>query len=196
MPLYRRLPKRGFLPHGGKHRVRRRESQGARRPSRRAAWSIPTASCRRGLISARPRPGEDPRRRRRRPRAHRARARGQRVGAGQDRGARAAASRCCARRGGGGLVIESLQSFQNVFKIPELKRRVLFTAGAARRLPPRRPRADARASTARRSPQFFDQVQGTLLGMVDLFSGGDLGRLRSSRSASCRTSRRRSSCSC
>ena len=73
-------------------------------------------------------------------------------------------------------MIESLQSFQNVFKIPELKRRVLmtvlllvayrlgvyvFTSGI-----------DGYALS-----QFFDQVQGTLLGMVDLFSGGNLRRL-------------------
>jgi preprotein translocase subunit SecY len=73
-------------------------------------------------------------------------------------------------------VIESLQSFQNVFKIPELKRRVIFTMillvayriGA--HVPT--PGIDGQALA-----QFFDQVQGTLLGMVDLFSGGNLRRL-------------------
>ncbi len=57
-----------------------------------------------------------------------------------------------------------------------------MTAGAARRLPARRPRADPGHRRGTRSPQFFDQVQGTLLGMVDLFSGGNLRRLTSSRS--------------
>jgi preprotein translocase subunit SecY len=73
-------------------------------------------------------------------------------------------------------VIESLQSFQNIFKIPELKRRVLMTllllfayrVGA--HVPT--PGIDGHALA-----QFFDQVQGTLLGMVDLFSGGNLRRL-------------------
>ena len=44
-----------------------------------------------------------------------------------------------------------LQSFANIFSIPDLRKRVLFTFGAARRLPARRPRPDARASTPRRS---------------------------------------------
>ena len=73
-------------------------------------------------------------------------------------------------------MIEGLHSFQNVFKIPELKRRVLMTAvlliayriGA--HVPT--PGIDGHALS-----QFFDQVQGTLLGMVDLFSGGNLRRL-------------------
>jgi preprotein translocase subunit SecY len=73
-------------------------------------------------------------------------------------------------------VIETLQSFQNIFKIPELKRRVLITLGLliAYRLGAHvpTPGIDGHALS-----QFFDQVQGTLLGMVDLFSGGNLRRL-------------------
>ncbi len=73
-------------------------------------------------------------------------------------------------------MMEGLQSFQNVFKVPELKRRLLITFGflAAYRVGAHVPTpgidGDALA-------QFFDQVQGTLLGMVDLFSGGNLRRL-------------------
>ena len=73
-------------------------------------------------------------------------------------------------------MIESLQSFQNIFKIPELKRRVLMTAlllfayRVGAHVPT--PGIDGHALA-----QFFDQVQGTLLGMVDLFSGGNLRRL-------------------
>ena len=73
-------------------------------------------------------------------------------------------------------MIETLQSFQNIFKIPELKRRVLVTAGllvayrVGAHVPT--PGIDGHALS-----QFFDQVQGTLLGMVDLFSGGNLRRL-------------------
>ncbi|MBI2555307.1 MAG: preprotein translocase subunit SecY, partial [Candidatus Rokubacteria bacterium] len=73
-------------------------------------------------------------------------------------------------------MIEGLQSFQNVFKIPELKRRLLITCGllAAYRVGAHvpTPGIDGHALSL-----FFDQVQGTLLGMVDLFSGGNLRRL-------------------
>jgi len=73
-------------------------------------------------------------------------------------------------------MIEGLQSFQNIFKIPELKRRLLITFGflAAYRVGAHvpTPGIDGEALA-----QFFDQVQGTLLGMVDLFSGGNLRRL-------------------
>src|SRR5207249_3215400 len=66
--------------------------------------------------------------------------------------------------------------FQHVFKIPELKRRVLFSAGmlVAYRIGAHvpTPGIDGHALA-----QFFDQAQGTLLGMVDLFSGGNLRRL-------------------
>jgi len=73
-------------------------------------------------------------------------------------------------------MIEGLQSFQNVFKIPELKRRLLITAGllAAYRIGAHvpTPGIDGHALSL-----FFDQAQNTLLGMVDLFSGGNLRRL-------------------
>lgn len=73
-------------------------------------------------------------------------------------------------------MIEGLQSFQNIFKIPELKRRLLISAGlllayrVGAHVPT--PGIDGQALSL-----FFDQVQGTLLGMVDLFSGGNLRRL-------------------
>ena len=73
-------------------------------------------------------------------------------------------------------MIEGLQSFQNVFKIPELKRRLLITFGflAAYRIGAHvpTPGIDGHALSL-----FFDQAQNTLLGMVDLFSGGNLRRL-------------------
>jgi preprotein translocase subunit SecY len=66
--------------------------------------------------------------------------------------------------------------FQNIFKIPELKRRILITfallmvyrVGCA--VPT--PGIDADALSA-----FFARAQGTLLGMFDMFSGGALERL-------------------
>ena len=73
-------------------------------------------------------------------------------------------------------MIEGLQNFQNVFKIPELKRRLLITFGllAAYRVGAHvpTPGIDGHALS-----QFFDQFSSTLLGMVDLFSGGNLRRL-------------------
>jgi len=73
-------------------------------------------------------------------------------------------------------MMEGLQSFQNIFKIPELKRRVLVSLGllAAYRLGAHvpTPGIDAAALAA-----LFNQMQSGLLGMVDLFSGGNLRRL-------------------
>jgi preprotein translocase subunit SecY len=73
-------------------------------------------------------------------------------------------------------VIEGLQSFQNVFKIPELKRRVLVTLGllVAYRVGAHVPTPGIDGPAL---AQFFDQAANTLLGMVDLFSGGNLRRL-------------------
>jgi preprotein translocase subunit SecY len=73
-------------------------------------------------------------------------------------------------------VIEVLQNLQNVTKIPELKRRLLVTLGllAAYRLGAHVPTPGVDGEALAR---FFDSVQGTLLGLVDLFSGGNLRRL-------------------
>jgi preprotein translocase subunit SecY len=73
-------------------------------------------------------------------------------------------------------VIEVLRNLQNVTKIPELKRRLLVTLGllAAYRLGAHVPTPGVDGEALSR---FFDSVQGTLLGLVDLFSGGNLRRL-------------------
>jgi preprotein translocase subunit SecY len=73
-------------------------------------------------------------------------------------------------------VIEVLRSLQNVTKIPELKRRLLVTFAllAAYRLGAHVPTPGVDGEALSR---FFDSVQGTLLGLVDLFSGGNLRRL-------------------
>jgi preprotein translocase subunit SecY len=73
-------------------------------------------------------------------------------------------------------VIEVLRNLQNVTKIPELKRRLLVTFGllAAYRLGAHVPTPGVDGEALAR---FFDSVQGTLLGLVDLFSGGNLRRL-------------------
>jgi preprotein translocase subunit SecY len=66
--------------------------------------------------------------------------------------------------------------FQNIFKIPELKKRVLYTFGLLMvyrigcAVPTPGIDGDALAS-------FFARAKGTLLGMFDMFSGGALERL-------------------
>jgi preprotein translocase subunit SecY len=73
-------------------------------------------------------------------------------------------------------VLENLKSFQNVFKIPELKRRIIMTAVLliAYRVGAHVPTPGIDGDALAR---VFDQAQNTLLGMVDLFSGGNLRRL-------------------
>lgn len=69
-----------------------------------------------------------------------------------------------------------IESLTNIFKVPELKRRLLFTAALlvvyriGAHIPT--PGIDAHALSS-----FFAQVSGTLLGFFDLFSGGALRRL-------------------
>lgn len=69
-----------------------------------------------------------------------------------------------------------LEAFQNIFRIPELKRRVLFTLAMLAvyrvgcHIPT--PGIDAVALS-----HFFKQAQGTLLGLFDMFSGGALERM-------------------
>ena len=66
--------------------------------------------------------------------------------------------------------------FQNIFKIPELKKRILFTIGllAVYRVGVHVPvpGIDAVALAS-----FFARAKGTLLGLFDMFSGGALARL-------------------
>lgn len=66
--------------------------------------------------------------------------------------------------------------FQSIFKIPELKKRILYTLGLlfvyriGVHVPT--PGIDAVALAS-----FFERAQGTLLGLFDMFSGGALERL-------------------
>lgn len=69
-----------------------------------------------------------------------------------------------------------LSSFVNIFKIPELKRRIFFTFGLLAiyrvgcHIPT--PGIDGMALA-----EFFKQAEGTLLGFFDMFSGGALLRM-------------------
>ncbi len=69
-----------------------------------------------------------------------------------------------------------LEKLANVFRIPDLRKRILFTLGllAVYRLGGHIPTPGVNADKLQ---QFFEQNQGSLLGFVDLFSGGQLRRL-------------------
>ena len=68
------------------------------------------------------------------------------------------------------------EKVQNMFKIPELRRRILFTLGilAVYRLGCHLPTPGIDASAL---AQFFEAQRGTILGMIDMFSGGALSKL-------------------
>lgn len=69
-----------------------------------------------------------------------------------------------------------LEGFQNIFKIPELRKRVLFSLGmlAVYRIGCHIPTPGIDSAAL---AHFFKQAQGTLLGMFDMFSGGALEKL-------------------
>ncbi len=66
--------------------------------------------------------------------------------------------------------------FQNVFKIPELKKRILFTLAmlAVYRIGAHVPTPGINGAAL---AEFFASTQGTILGFFDMFSGGALSRL-------------------
>jgi len=68
------------------------------------------------------------------------------------------------------------EAVANVFRIPDLRKRILFTLGllAVYRLGGHIPTPGIDAN---RLQQYFQQNQGTLFGFIDLFSGGMLRRL-------------------
>ena len=69
-----------------------------------------------------------------------------------------------------------LDKLANIFRVPDLRRRVLFTLGllAVYRVGGHIPTPGINGD---RLAQFFEQNRGTVLGFVDLFSGGNLRRL-------------------
>jgi len=68
------------------------------------------------------------------------------------------------------------EKLANIFRVPDLRKRVLFTLAmlAVYRLGGHIPTPGINADVL---AQFFDQQRGTMLGFVDLFSGGNLKRL-------------------
>src|SRR5258708_2423946 len=97
---------------------------------------------------------------------YRARAQVFEVGAGQDHQS---------RRQVGGLAV-MFEKLANIFRIPDLRRRILFTLGLlfVYRLGGHIPTPGVNAD---KLAQFFEQNRGSFLGFVDLFSGGQLRRL-------------------
>jgi preprotein translocase subunit SecY len=69
-----------------------------------------------------------------------------------------------------------LEKFSNIFRIPDLRNRLLFTLAmlAVYRLGAHIPTPGVDTKLL---AQFFDQQSGSALGLVDLFSGGNLRRL-------------------
>jgi len=69
-----------------------------------------------------------------------------------------------------------LEKLSNIFRVPDLRKRVLFTLGllAVYRIGGHIPTPGINAD---RLAQFFEQNKGSVLGFVDLFSGGNLRRL-------------------
>src|SRR5712672_1884096 len=69
-----------------------------------------------------------------------------------------------------------LSRLANIFKIPDLRKRVLFTLGllAVYRIGGHIPTPGINGD---RLAQFFEQNRGSVLGFVDLFSGGNLKKL-------------------
>src|SRR2546425_4472339 len=65
------------------------------------------------------------------------------------------------------------EKLANIFRIPDLRKRILFTLGllAVYRLGGHISTAGVNADKLQ---QFFEQNRGTFLGFVDLFSGGPL----------------------
>ena len=64
----------------------------------------------------------------------------------------------------------------NIFRVPDLRKRVLFTLGllAVYRIGGHIPTPGINGD---KLAQFFEQNRGSVLGFVDLFSGGNLRRL-------------------
>ena len=67
-------------------------------------------------------------------------------------------------------------AFGNIFKIPELKKRVLFTLGIliVYRIGAHIPTPGINSAAL---AELFEQARGTILGFFDMFSGGALSRL-------------------
>ena len=211
MPLQRRLPKRGFKSRAPSTTPRvtlwptsqapgqadevdllalkasgpvRRDGQDASRSSR--AGELEQARSTLTAASARPKGAEGGDRSRRRQRSPTERGRSS-TKLGQDRSQRSRRTRrATQRRQSTRPRAASTATCKRRLCVPAAARSSSTASGAH---PGAGHRPD-RAATSCSSGQ-----QGGILGLFNMFSGGALSRFSSSRWASCRTSRRRSSCS-
>jgi len=176
MPLFRRLPKRGFLPYGGK----------TSSPSSISGISPPLRGGERRRSGIAGDERADPQVRPGRVKvlgdgdvAHALTVRVHKVSEAAKQKARGGG---WPRRAAARQEPEDSQVIERAAELPEhlqgsgAQAPRHHDAGAARRLPAGRPRAHPGIDAAALA-EFFNQVQGTLLGMVDLFSGGNLRRL-------------------
>ena len=68
-----------------------------------------------------------------------------------------------------------LSSLRNIFRVPDLRNKILFTLLMLAAVPARAPTSRSRASTSARSRTLQEQAeQGGVLGFLQLFSGGAL----------------------
>ena len=69
-----------------------------------------------------------------------------------------------------------MNTIRNIWSIPDLRKRILFTLGclAVYRLGSHVPTPGINAELLQ---QFFEDYQGTMLGFMDIFSGGNFRRL-------------------
>ena len=100
--------------------------------------------------------------------AHRAGAQVQQIGRRENRRGR--------RQGRDSVMNQFFEAFANMFRIPDLRKRLLFTLAmlAVYRLGAFLPTPGINTDVL---AQFFQQNQGSVLGVIDLFSGGNFRRL-------------------
>src|SRR5207302_9392168 len=74
------------------------------------------------------------------------------------------------------IINQFFQAFANMFRVPDLRKRILFTLAilGVYRLGSFMPTPGINADVL---TQLFQQNQGSVLGIIDLFSGGNFRRL-------------------
>ena len=167
MPLHRRLPKRGFsAPDSTTYAVMNVESLNVFEAGETISPELLYAL---GVLRVKREGAEDSGQRRIESGVDGAGARVQQVGGGKDHSRR--------RKGRSPAMNKLFLAIRNIFSTPDLRNRVLFTLGmlAVYRLGGHIPTPGI--NTALLQDSCSRQGQGSVLGMIDLFSGGNLRRL-------------------
>ena len=184
MPLHRRVPKRGFF---NLFRVEYAvvNLDALARAVRRRHGGHPRAAARAGAGEGR---GEQPVKvlgaRRHREGADGSRPQVQRQGRREDRGRGRhgrgdPAAGSPRRRTGRGTEwqLPWLKACRNIFAVPDLRKRVLFTLALLGGLPGRQPHPDAGREHRRRWRCWPSRPRTTMFGLYDMFSGGNLSKV-------------------